>query len=76
MGPSLASTIRMTESTVERMRSTSPEKSACPGVSMMLMRYPPHSTVQGLERMVMPRSRSMAPESITRSATCVWALKV
>jgi hypothetical protein len=36
-GPSLASTSSSTPSTMVRPRSTSPPKSACPGVSMMLM---------------------------------------
>ena len=38
MGPSFASTRSSTESTIDRMRSTSPEKSAWPGVSTMLIR--------------------------------------
>ena len=51
------------------MRSTSPPKSACPGVSTMLMRASCHSTEVTLARMVMPRSRSMSLESMARSAT-------
>ena len=38
IGPSAASTSRITPSTMTRMRSTSPPKSAWPGVSTMLMR--------------------------------------
>ena len=38
MGPSTASTRSSTESTMDRTRSTSPPKSAWPGVSTMLMR--------------------------------------
>ncbi len=38
IGPSKASTTKSTESTIESTRSTSPPKSACPGVSTMLMR--------------------------------------
>ena len=38
IGPSLASTSSSTESTMLSTRSTSPLKSAWPGVSMMLMR--------------------------------------
>jgi hypothetical protein len=38
MGPSWASTRSSTESTMESTRSTSPPKSAWPGVSTMLMR--------------------------------------
>jgi hypothetical protein len=41
-----------------RIRSTSPPKSAWPGVSTMLMRVPFHSTEVALARMVIPRSRS------------------
>ncbi len=61
-----------------RMRSTSPPKSAWPGVSMMLILVSvslPSSprcfqrTEVFLARMVMPRSFSRSLESITRSAT-------
>jgi hypothetical protein len=38
MGPSTASTSSSTESTIDSTRSTSPPKSACPGVSTMLIR--------------------------------------
>ena len=41
---SAASTSSTTPSTIDRMRSTSPPKSAWPGVSTMLMRVPCHST--------------------------------
>ena len=37
-GPSKASTTSSTESTMDITRSTSPPKSACPGVSTMLIR--------------------------------------
>src|ERR1035437_389624 len=37
IGPSKASTTRRTPSTMRRMRSTSPPKSECPGVSTMLI---------------------------------------
>jgi hypothetical protein len=40
MGPSTASTSSSTPSTIDRTRSTSPPKSACPGVSTMLMCVP------------------------------------
>ena len=46
------------------MRSTSPPKSAWPGVSTILMRVPSHSTLVHLARMVMPRSRSRSLESM------------
>src|SRR5215467_7074489 len=68
-GPSPASTSRTTPSTMDRPRSTSPPKSACPGVSTMLMVSPPWPTAVFLARIVMPFSRSRSPESSTRSAT-------
>ncbi len=69
MGPSAASTSTIAPSTIDRMRSTSPPKSAWPGVSTMLMRMSFQTTEVALARMVMPRSRSRSLESITRSAT-------
>ena len=69
IGPSAASTSTIAPSTMERMRSTSPPKSAWPGVSTMLTRTSFHTTEVALARMVMPRSRSRSFESITRSAT-------
>ncbi len=69
IGPSAASTSTIAPSTIDRMRSTSPPKSAWPGVSTMLMRVSFHTTEVALARMVMPRSRSRSLESITRSAT-------
>src|SRR5262245_7012835 len=57
------------------VRSTSPPKSACPGVSTMLICTPSQRTVVFFARMVMPRSRSRALESSTRSATCSLARK-
>ncbi len=69
IGPSAASTSTIAPSTMLRMRSTSPPKSAWPGVSTMLMRLPRHSTEVALARMVMPRSFSRSLESIARSAT-------
>jgi hypothetical protein len=57
-----------------RIRSTSPPKSAWPGVSTMLMRVPFHSTEVALARMVIPRSRSRSLLSIARSATA-WLLQ-
>src|SRR5690242_19928202 len=50
-------------------RSTSPPKSAWPGVSTMLMRVPFQVTAVHLERIVMPRSRSRSLLSSARSAT-------
>ena len=72
-GPSLASTSSSTPSTMDRPRSTSPPKSACPGVSTMLMVSPPWCTAVFLARIVMPFSRSRSPESSTRSATLALA---
>src|SRR5919112_721793 len=80
-GPSLASTRSTMPSTIDSPRSTSPPKSAWPGVSMMLIvigRPPVASTAAGpayrtavfLARIVMPFSRSSSPESIARSSTC------
>src|SRR5215212_6903471 len=69
MGPSAASTSTITPSTMLRIRSTSPPKSAWPGVSTMLMRVPFQTTEVALARIVMPRSFSRSFESITRSAT-------
>ena len=37
IGPSCASTTRITPSAIFKVRSTSPEKSACPGVSIILI---------------------------------------
>ncbi len=70
MGPSAASTSRRKPSTMRRIRSTSPPKSACPGVSTMLILVSPHFTPVFFDRMVMPRSRSSGFESMTRSLTC------
>ena len=57
-------------------RSTSPPKSAWPGVSTMLMRVPFQVTAVHFDRMVMPRSRSRSFESIARSATTSPVRKV
>ena len=70
MGPSAASTRTTTPSTMLRMRSTSPPKSAWPGVSTMLRRLSFQATEVHLARMVMPRSRSRSLVSIARSCTC------
>ena len=69
IGPSAASTSTIAPSTIDRMRSTSPPKSAWPGVSTILTRTSFHTTDVALARMVMPRSRSRSFESMTRSAT-------
>jgi hypothetical protein len=54
---------------MRRIRSTSPPKSACPGVSTMLILCSRHRTDVFFDRIVMPRSRSSGFESITRSST-------
>jgi len=63
IGPSAASTSTRTPSTMLRMRSTSPPKSAWPGVSTMLIRTSRQTTEVHLARIVMPRSRSSSFES-------------
>ena len=52
-------------------RSTSPPKSACPGVSTMFIFTPPKRTEVFFARIVMPFSRSRSPESRTRSVSCL-----
>ena len=74
-GPSLASTSSSTPSTIVSPRSTSPPKSAWPGVSMMLIFTSRWRTAVFLARIVMPFSRSRSIESSTRSATSWFARK-
>ena len=69
IAPSKASTTKITPFTILRTRSTSPPKSACPGVSIILIFVFLYITAVFLERMVIPRSLSISLESITRSAT-------
>ncbi len=57
-----------------RARSTSPPKSAWPGVSTMLNLTSPRVTAVFLARIVIPFSFSRSIESITRSATS-WPLR-
>src|SRR6056297_426863 len=73
-GPSLASTRSSAASTMASARSTSPPKSAWPGVSTTLTTTSAPSgcgrtTAVFFARIVMPRSRSRSPESMTRSST-------
>ena len=75
IGPSKASTTRITPFTILSTRSTSPPKSACPGVSIILILVPLYVTAVFLERMVIPLSRSIALESMTLSATSWFSLK-
>ena len=58
-----------------RPRSTSPPKSAWPGVSTMLIFRSPWRTAVFFARIVMPFSRSRSVESSTRSATSWLARK-
>ena len=67
IGPSTASTTNKTESTIDRIRSTSPPKSAWPGVSTILIRQSRCSTAVVFARMVMPRSLSSSLLSNARS---------
>mmetsp|Transcript_17598 Transcript_17598/g.30788 ORF Transcript_17598/g.30788 Transcript_17598/m.30788 type:complete len:256 (+) Transcript_17598:682-1449(+) len=67
-GPSAASTRRSTPSTMLSTRSTSPPKSACPGVSTMFTLIPSYSSAAFFAKIVMPRSRSWSLLSITRSS--------
>ena len=75
MGPSAASTSSTTPSTMRRMRSTSPPKSAWPGVSTMLIFTPCQCTAVFLARIVIPRSRSSGFESMTRVWTAWFSRK-
>src|SRR3954453_20910137 len=68
-GPSLASTSSSTPSTIVSPRSTSPPKSAWPGVSTMFSLTPLWRTAVFFARIVMPFSRSRSIESMTRSLT-------
>ena len=79
-GPSEASTSSTTPSTMERPRSTSPPKSAWPGVSITLIVTGPSVACSPryviavfLARIVMPFSRSSSLLSIARSSTCAWS---
>src|SRR4051812_10445662 len=75
-GPSDASTSSRTPSTIVSPRSTSPPKSACPGVSTMLSLTPLSSWIAVfLARIVIPFSRSRSIESMTRSFTSWFSRK-
>jgi hypothetical protein len=74
-GPSEASTSSSTPSTIVSARSTSPPKSAWPGVSTMLIFVSPCCTAVFLARIVIPFSRSRSIESMTRSATSWFSRK-
>ncbi len=69
IGPSKASTTKITPFTILSTRSTSPPKSAWPGVSIIFIFVPLYVTAVFFERIVIPRSLSISFESITLSAT-------
>ena len=56
--------------------STSPPKSACPGVSIILIRVFFHKTEVGFAKIVIPLSFSKSPESITRSEISLLSLNI
>ena len=76
IGPSAASTSSKTPSTIFKTRSTSPPKSAWPGVSTILTFTPLYLKEAFLAKIVMPLSLSISPESITLSLTTWLSLKV
>ena len=65
IGPSKASTNSRQPSAMFSTRSTSPPKSACPGVSIMLIFVPFQLMLTFFERIVIPRSRSKSLASST-----------
>ncbi len=76
IGPSNASTRSSTPSTILSDLSTSPPKSACPGVSTIFIFIFLYLTDVFFASMVIPRSLSRSLESITRSCTCSFSLKM
>ena len=76
MGPSDASTSKTTPSTIDKIRSTSPPKSACPGVSTILIWVPCQLTDVHFDKMVIPLSRSKSLLSITQVSTFWLSRKV
>ena len=75
-GPSAASTRSRTPSTSVSVRSTSPPKSAWPGVSTMLILTPRYEIAVFFAMIVMPFSRSRSIESMIRSGTVSLARKM
>ncbi len=75
MGPSCASTSKRHPSAIVNIRSTSPPKSACPGVSMILILVSFHWIAAFLEKIVMPRSRSSSLESMISSCSAISLCK-
>ena len=74
IAPSNASTNKSTPSTVFNTLSTSPPKSACPGVSTMFIFTSLYITAVFFDNIVIPLSFSWSFESITLSATCSFSL--
>ena len=74
--PSYASTKSKAPSTICMIRSTSPPKSACPGVSKILIVVSPYLTAVFLDKIVIPRSRSISFESIARSSKAMCSGRV
>ena len=62
--PSTADTTSTAPSSTSSTRSTSAMKSGCPGVSIRLTAMPPTVNETTAERIVMPRRRSSASESV------------
>ena len=75
IGPSVASTSRITVSTVLSTRSTSEEKSLWPGVSTIFILYLSCLIEQFLEYIVIPLSCSRSLLSMTQSFTTSLSLK-
>ena len=78
--PPLAQNTATAPSSTRSERSTSTVKSTCPGVSMMLMRWPRQYAVVAAEVIVMPRSCSCTMQSMVAAPSCVspslWILPV
>ena len=75
-GPSLESTSNRTPSTRFKLLSTSPPKSACPGVSTILIFISLYKIAVFFAAIVIPRSFSRSIESITLSVTVSCSPKV
>ncbi|CAI8357468.1 MAG: Uncharacterised protein [Bacteroidota bacterium] len=75
IGPSKASTSNKTPSAIFKTRSTSPPKSACPGVSIILILVFLYWTETFLDRIVIPRSRSKSLLSRISSPLVSLSLK-
>ena len=81
IAPSKASTNNKTPSAIFKTLSTSPPKSACPGVSITLIFTSLYTTETFLERIVIPRSRSKSllssnnsVLSFRSSSTLQWSI--